>query len=88
MPSTARTTPSRVWNDVRRPLDLEQRPVAALRFGGRRADAGTSSSMTVSSRLTAKRLGRDVARRSSVQPRVERVAQAVAEEVEAEDGRA
>ena len=49
MPSTARTTPSRVWNEVRRPATSRSgrspRSIAA-----RRADAGTSSSMTVWSR--------------------------------------
>ena len=57
MPSTARTTPSRVWNDVRRPVDLEQRPLAALVARSALADGGTSSSMT-SLRRRSRTVGR------------------------------
>ena len=67
--------------------DLEQRP-SPRSLAARRARAGTSSSMTVSSRLgpsvplSERSVGVDHRRRSSVEPRVERVAQAVAEQVE------
>ncbi len=92
MPSTARTTPSRVWNDVRRPLTSSsgRSPRSCL---GRRFDAGTISSMMlpVDGRDRAACRSWPSARRprgrprSSVQPRVEGVAQAVAEQVETED---
>ena len=48
MPSTARTAPSRVWNDVRSPLISRSGRSPRSRFG-RRALAGSNSSMTVSS---------------------------------------
>ncbi len=67
--------------------DLEQRPVAALAASRRRGRAGTISSMTV---VVERRSELDrsagvsvAAVRSPVEPRVQRVAQAVAEEVEA-----
>ncbi len=84
-PSTARTRPSRVLNDVRRPLTSSSRSPRGRRW--RWAPGGTSSSMIVSSSAGPSGRAcrrRRVDRRSSVEPRVERVAQAVAEQVEAE----
>ena len=89
MPSTARTTPSRVWNDVRRPRTSSRRssprsaPSRAVRdelLDDRLVEARDSS---VADR---RRAGADRLIGSPVQPRVERVAQAVAEQVEPEDG--
>ena len=96
MPSTARTAPSRVWNEVRRPRTSSSGPRRA-RASAAAAPPAASSSMTVSSsdapRLSTPRwrirgaLARSLGVSSvSGQPRVERVAQAVAEEVEAEHG--
>ena len=86
--STARTDAVAGLERRAQALDLEQRPSPCSRPGRLRADAGTSSSMTVSSTRSARprtSTPGDVPA-SSIEPRVERVAQAVAEQVEAEHG--